>query len=110
VTVLSMPGASVTHTVPMGQVTALSTGDESDAPYAFDDEKGELVRLDTAERQVLFRYEGASCSQVHLSERLDRVALVTASGAIELYVLSSGEPLATLRVRPNESGRALVRD
>lgn len=110
VRVLAMPGGELTATHPMGQVRALLTGDESGTLHAFDDRSGELVRFDGSEWETVFRYEGASCPQVALSEALDRIAVVTASGAIELYALSSGERIAELHVEPKESGRVLVAD
>jgi len=110
VRVLSMPGGEVAATHPVGQVCALRTGDESGALYVFDDESGELLRVEGSEREVVFTYRGASCPQVDVSERIDRVAVVTAAGPIELYVLSSGEKLAELRVEPKETQRVLVKD
>lgn len=108
VRLLAMPGGEVTATHPMGQVRALLRGDESGALYAFDDRSGELLRLDGGEREVVFTYAGASCPRVALSEALDRVALVTAEGAIELHALGSGEKLTTLRIEPKETARVLV--
>ena len=110
VQVMTMPGATVVRTVPFGRVTAVQTGDESGDLYAFDDASGQLVRIAGDEPEVRFTYEGPSVAGVHLSERLRRVAVITAGGPIEVYDLDSGERLAVLRVLAGESGRTLTRD
>jgi len=110
VRILAFPGASVTATHSVGQVGSLRTGDQSGALYVFDDESGELSRIEGTEREVVFTYRGASCPQVDVSERLDRIAVVTAAGPIELYALGSGEKVAGLHVEPKENQRVLVKD
>ncbi len=107
VRVLTMPGGATAHTHPMGRVTTLETG-ESGALYAFDDASGELSRIGGAESEVIFTYHGPSAAQVRVSERLDRVVVVTAAGTIELHALGSGEKVGELAIRNGEQGRVLV--
>ena len=109
VRILTMPAGTEAHTHPMGRVTTLETGD-SGALYAFDDASGELSRIEGAKREVVFTYEGPSAAQVHVSERCDRVVVVTAAGTIELHALSSGELVCELAIREGEHGRQLVRE
>jgi len=107
VRILTMPGGMETHSHPMGRVTSLETS-ESGTLYAFDDASGELSRIDGATCEVVFTYRGPSAAQVHVSERTDRVVVVTASGTIELHALSSGEKVGELAIRNGEQGRVLV--
>lgn len=109
VRLLTMPGGGTAHTHEMGRVTTLETGD-SGALYAFDDASGELSRIEGAEREVVFAYRGASAAQVHVSERNDRVVVVSAAGTIELHSLSSGKQVCELSIRNGEHGRVLVRE
>ncbi len=111
VTVRTLPSFEVTaeHTLATG--ADLFVGDVTGALLAFDDASGQLLALarDSSKTEVRFEYTGAATAQVRVNESLDRVAVVTAAGRIEVRVLSTGELVTVLEVRPtDEDARTLV--